>query len=167
MKLKLILLFILLNFTIYPSYVFLHWNEDRILFNEIQDQFEWIDRDIYYLLLEKSHKYKIDVRFICSIIEHESGGKKYAVSRINTNNSRDYGLCQVNSCHSKGDIRELLHLPINIEIGTKYLSQCYKKANGDLMTTIRYYNQGYNGKEHKYNNWKYVGKILNTYVAGM
>jgi len=170
MKLKIVFLFVVFSVVysmFFPSIVFLSWEENNIDYIKLQSQFNWLDKDLYLLLLEKSSEHKLNIKFICSVIQHESGGQN-VVSKQNKNLSRDYGIMQVNEIHYQRNPQMLLNRIINVRIGTAYLAMCYEKANGDFAKTVRYYNGGPNCSEGAYTNYIYVSKILNTLLlAGL
>lgn len=164
MRLKIVFSFVFFIFVysiFFPSITFLSWEENNIDYIKLHNQFNWLDKDLYQLLLEKSSEHKLDIKFICSIIQHESRGKN-VISRANKNLTRDYGIMQVNEVHYKKNPQMLLNRIFNVSVGTAYLSMCYKKAKGDFAKTVRLYNGGLNSSEYKYTNYIYVAKILNT-----
>lgn len=166
---KFILLFLLLHWFFYPQYSFLNWEEDRFDFYTIQENYEWLDRDVYFYIIQNSNKYKIDVRFICSLIQAESGGKNIRARRINNNGTYDHGYMQINEVHLPidSDVRVLYNPAVNIEIGIRYLSRCLDRAKGDKSQAVRMYNQGINGSVNRYENWQYVSGVLNNYIASL
>jgi len=168
-KIKLIIFFILLHWFFYPQYSFMNWEDDRITYYEYEEQFKWLDKDLYYLIQSKSRKYNLDIRWVCSIIKAESNGKNIRSKYANPNGTYDWGIMQINEVHIRGaNPRILLEKPLNIELGTWYLSRCLKRAKGNYMTATRMYNQGMNGNEALYTNWKYVSNVLNTMmIAGL
>jgi soluble lytic murein transglycosylase-like protein len=127
------------------------------------EKYKWLSYDLYLDIVTICKKYNVNTIIICAIINAESRGRNI-ISKKNKNGTKDYGIMQINSIHLSNNPRQLLNRKLNIEYGIKYLIKCYNRSNKNLKTTIRFYNQGYNGKKHKYKNWKYVNKIYNDII---
>lgn len=166
---KFLILFLLLHWFFYPQHSFLTWKEDRIDFQVIHQNYEWLDKDIYFHILQNSNRYKIDMRFICSLIQTESGGQNIRSRRMNSNGTYDHGYMQINEVHLPANSTiDILYDPmINIQIGANYLNKCLEKSNGNMSEAIRMYNQGLNGNVNNYKNWRYVSDVLNNYIASL
>jgi hypothetical protein len=156
------LLIILLLITIYSPNILgsaeLNLSEKEKLMN----RYSWMTENLYKLYKKRSIKYNVPIKLAISVVNAESNGR-IVISRKNKNGTRDYGRFQINSLHMKNNPKSLLQDSINSKYGFWYLFLCLKKAKGDLIDTVRMYNQGSNGKAHKYKNWEYVIKVLKEY----
>ena len=160
----LIIIFLLLHYSYFPESVFLN-EEDKSNYSKLQESFKWLDKNLYFYVLNNSIKYDVDIKLICSVIYAESSGRNLQGSK-NRNGTNDHGYMQVNDVHlrNEDDVRVLYNPAVNIEMGAKYLSKCLKKAKGDKLHAVRMYNQGMYGNPQKYNNWRYVSNVLNNYI---
>lgn len=164
-KVKLVILFIALNFTS-PTITFIK-ESDLYKFHKLKLQYSWLTPDLFYIIEYESNKMLLDSKLIYAVIARESNGKN-VISRMNKNKTHDYGYMQINSCHvEKGKEFELLNPHINIIKGVSYLRFCMLLSNGDIREAIRKYNQGHNGLKKNYKNWKYVDTIQQSYLASL
>lgn len=113
---------------------------------------------------EASKLYNIPKNLIYAIIKKESDFNPFAYNK-NKDDTEDYGIMQVNFLHNKAlmeefgikDPSELFDIKTNILLGTKILSDNYKKYK-DWRLAIKAYN-GINA-----DNWDYVKDVLNNYA---
>ncbi len=158
-----------ISFMCMPDYSFLTKN-DLKEFYTLKSEYNWLNIDLYETLLRETKKNNIPIGLSCSLIQSESGGRN-VISRENTNGTRDYGYCQVNSVHSPNDPEKLLNSMYNIKLSCNYLGRAFEKAKKLYDTddwykeSIRMYNQGLYGKRYAYNNWNYVNKTVNRYIS--
>ena len=129
----------------------------------LQTEYPWLSNDLYKLYNSRSEEYNVHLTLALAFIKHESNGK-IVRSRKNRNGTRDYGRFQVNTRHKEDNPRELLKDELNSYYGFYYISRCLKHSNYNLPEAIRKYNQGINGTRSRYKNWKYVERILTTYI---
>jgi hypothetical protein len=159
LKLK-IVTFISILLILTPSYSFISKKDIRT-YKRLKLQYEWINIDLYHIILYESKIAKFDPRLIVAIIDVESSGQNI-ISKRNSNGSRDYGVMQINSAHiKKGEERLYLNYNINIAKGISYFKECMKQSNYFIHESIRMYNAGINSK--KSNNKKYVQRIFHNY----
>lgn len=106
----------------------------------VTTRFEWAWKrhDIDAYVREASSRYGVDERLIHAVIEVESHGRAYAISR-----SGACGLMQIMPTtvkHLKGgnpfDRKE------NIDMGTRYLAQIQRQFKDNITLTIAAYNAG-------------------------
>jgi soluble lytic murein transglycosylase-like protein len=161
-RFKFFVFFLLIHICVFNTYMSLSWYEVRVDLPNKQEKYKWLDITIYELIQNISNKEQVDSRIIFPLIQAESNGRNI-ISQKRYNGTRDYGIMQINSCHvrNKKDAKKLLHKNINIYYGVKYLKKCLVKSDYNYMQALRMYNQGMYSNEKKYNNWKYVAKILN------
>ena len=117
--------------------------------------------------MRRGKKQNVDLAFIVSIIDAESYGRNI-IGRRNRNGTRDYGIMQVNGVHEPKNPRKLLNISYNLQKGVGYIKYCTNKSvkrygKAEIKTIARLYNQGANGSEKRYKNWKYVEKVYNNY----
>ena len=130
---------------------------------ERQSNYKWLTDELYTLYYSRSRQYSVSMDLALAVIQGESGGKNIRSHKRNRNKTHDYGRMQINSIHSKDNPELLLNDIYNSKYGFYYLSKCIIKSKGNNQEAVRFYNQGINGKRYKYNNWKYVNKILKYY----
>ena len=68
--------------------------------------------------------FKKDAKIMRAICQAESGLNPKAISKINRNKTRDYGICQINSIHADhvdGDLNRLLDEETNIRVSAEIL----------------------------------------------
>lgn len=160
-KLRFFIMFLILSL-ISPAFAFLDKTEINT-YTKLSRQYNWLNRDLFYIINYEGLNNGIDAAFICAIIDAETEGKN-VVSKKNRDGSRDYGIMQFNSKNiKKGDEWKFLIPMHNIKYGVAELRECISASSGKIDDTIRFYNQGKNGKKEKYKNWKYVQKVFNNY----
>lgn len=104
--------------------------------------YAWLTYPVYEIVVLNSMKHKLPVPLVLALIDAESDGNTYAVSHCGAR-----GLTQVMArYHYKGNPRDLHDPRINIAVGTRYLAQCRRLANNDLVLTLRNYERGLRGK---------------------
>ncbi len=156
------LLIILLLITIYSPNILGSAELNLSKKEKLMNRHPWLTNKLYKLYKQRSIEYNVPLKLAVKIVNVESNGR-IVISRKNKNGTRDYGRFQINSIHMKNNPKSLLQDSINSKYGFWYLSLCLKKSKRDLIDTVRMYNQGSNGKAHKYKNWKYVVKVLKEY----
>ena len=127
--------------------------------------FKWMDRDTYSIIKERSLHYGLDIIYVSSVIQYESGsycGNNLEWMKRVRSHAGAIGLMQVMPFHAKNP-KMLEDVKFNIHKGTWYLSLCLKKSKGSLIHTARRYNAGVNNKAWKYKNWPYVNRIIKKY----
>lgn len=153
-------LYIIILYSLFnPEYLNISEEElfkERSLFRK----HSWLNYRLYNLYKYRSIQYKVPLRLAMCVIETESKGRNRRSIKQNRNGSYDWGRMQINEIHLKNNPKKLLNDKINSKYGFYYLSKCSKKSIGFIPDTIRYYNQGINGKIKNYKNWKYVRKVL-------
>ena len=130
--------------------------------------FKWMDRDTYSIIKERSLHYGLDIVYVSSVIQYESGsycGNNLEWMKRVHSKSNAIGMMQLLSRYwaPKGNYKLLYDPKININLGCSYLKHCLVKSKGNLWHTARRYNQGANGKAWKYRNWAYVKRIIKKY----
>lgn len=88
-------------------------------------------------LIKKSKQHHVPINVALALMQIESGFNPFAIS-----STGDYGLLQPNEYVWKFDKRKIFEPEINIEIGLKYLSKCYKRA-GTWSMALALYNAGH------------------------
>ena len=123
------------------------------------------------IIQEMSQKYNIEPAFIKAIIKTESNWDVNASRFEAHKNDASWGLMQVllataKEVLGKSDltISQLTQPRVNIEVGTKFLSQLWRRF-GNMKNAIASYNAGSPrlGKDGKYVNQGYVDKVTNAY----
>lgn len=137
--------------------------------------FKWLTPTLYAHVREASLKYNVPEDLIMSVIQHESRGKRYALGpRVSVilrdkrgkffrKTYRAIGLMQVMPFNYNGHQTELFDPRTNILAGTKMLARSMRRTN-DLTVILKDYNSGPNSS---YYNWKYIAKVVNTYMASV
>lgn len=119
-------------------------------------QYSWLHPKLYLIIRYNSIKYDISEGLVCSLIQSESNGKQYALSK-----SKARGYMQIMPFHYPKNPNRLYEPILNIEKGCDYLRKCLNSSGGNLKESLRKYNQGIHGDPKKYKNWKnYVFPIL-------
>lgn len=98
------------------------------------------------IIKEKEQKYRVPKEIIISVIVHESGGNPKAIREEKHINDASRGLMQLlyktaQYLGYKGKPEGLFEPEINIDLGTKYLSQLYDKYK-NWAVAIGCYNAG-------------------------
>lgn len=120
----------------------------------------------YFDLIQKSaEKYDVDPYLIAAIIRNESRFNKNAKSKVEAK-----GLMQVMDTTAKDVVKEIdytdfeiehLYDPeVNIEIGTKYISNLLKQFDQNELLAVASYNAGFS----KVKSWLKDGIITQTNV---
>ena len=108
------------------------------------------------ILHQSANKYEIDTKFICALIKHESNWDSFAVSSAGAR-----GLGQIMPYHTSNPAL-LFRDGYNIRKCVWYLRLCMKDSNNDKALAIQKYNAGLRFVQEKYENYKYVMRILNS-----
>ena len=143
-------------------------------FNYYSTYYNWLTTEIYFTVRKHAHRYNVPIDLVLAIIDVESGGRNIRSNRRNSNGSYDYGIMQINDVHLESDkfnsIGCFFDLDKNIEFGVIYMRKCMdrsydnKTLKYDIPAIIRRYNQGLNGNENNYNNWRYVVRVYDNFV---
>lgn len=150
-----------------PIYNYVYTSPDNITILSLQ--YDWMNEKLYNIIKKYSTKYDIDYRLVCAVIDTESKGRNITSRKENNDGTRDHGIMQINEKNIGyyfKTIDDFYNIDKNIKFGCKYLSDAYEKS-GYYKSTIRLYNQGLNGKKHRYNNWKYVTKVIRKYYISI
>ena len=134
-------------------------------FNFLKKHYTWLQRDVYYFILEESEKQNVDYIYIMSVIQYESGdycANNWQKMITVTSYAGARGPMQIMPFHAKNP-DDLFNWKYNIKKGIWYLSACLEAAGGNIRDAARRYNQGIHGNPRKYRNWKYVRRISNKY----
>ena len=104
------------------------------------------DQDASTIVTEafkQGNKHKIDPLILLAVMKKESTFNRRARSSHNAQ-----GLMQVMPRWHKDKIRgrDLYSVPVNIEVGSKILSDCLDKGKGNLNKALRCYTGGHNPK---------------------
>lgn len=93
-------------------------------------------------VFRKSREFRFNPYLVMALIQVESGFNPYAVSK-----SGAYGLMQVNYPVWKNelniDLQKIFKVEYNIELGLKILSRYYRETEGDMVSALFLYNNGY------------------------
>lgn len=105
--------------------------------------YAWLTPSVYDIVVMNALKYSVPVPLILAVIDAESKGETWAISK-----SGARGLMQVMACYhyTRGDPRDLHDPCINIALGTRYLAWCRHRAGNDFVLTLRNYERGPGGK---------------------
>jgi soluble lytic murein transglycosylase-like protein len=124
----------------------------------------WITPTIKKAVERESRRHGIPTRIIYNLIHAESSGKvhvKGKLFKLRVNGrlikTRAWGAMQIiPELHYKGNPEDLLKYPsLNIRIGCRIFKNCIKRAKGDYVQALKYYN----GQVHNL-DYKYINKIL-------
>lgn len=130
------------------------------------------NEDSYYPIIEPyAVKYSVPAPLIMAVIAQESSFNPLAQRYEKSINDTSYGLMQIlyntaKLCGFKGYPEELFNIDTNINYGTIYLRDKYKKYNQNLQYTVSAYNAGTpkildNGN---FKNQDYVNKVISYYI---
>lgn len=116
------------------------------------------------LIVEEARRQGIPEYLALAVAAHESGFNNVAVSRKNTDGSRDHGVFQLNDRYHK--LKDVYNPIENIRYGIGMLKAGLKKNNGDVAKTLSDYNAGSNakGKAREQGN-KYAQKVMNLFPS--
>lgn len=126
-------------------------------------RYRWQNKEINKIVRCEARKHNIKPAIIFNLIEAESSGRSRIVGKVIQIKYRDkliytraIGLMQIiPEYHYKGNANDLFNAKINIKTGCKILAGCIKKAKGNYINALRYYNgQVFNRDD------KYIKKIL-------
>jgi soluble lytic murein transglycosylase-like protein len=149
------------NSTVFSSIVYV--NIDYLVAKE---KYKWINEDVFEKIEHYAKQRNLQPLFVCALIQRESNGKKYALSK-----SYARGRMQVMAIHLPKKIRHMTDLlyddNVNFNLGCMYLELCANKAKGNINETCRMYNQGSNGNKAKYKNWHYVQDIKKDFYDSL
>lgn len=114
------------------------------------------------LIVDEARKQGIPEYLALAVAAHESGFNNIAVSRKNTDGSRDHGVFQLNDKYHK--LKNVYDPIENIRYGIGMLKNGLKRNNGDVFKTLSDYNAGANatGKGRRQGN-SYAQKVMNLF----
>lgn len=114
------------------------------------------------LIVDEARRQGVPEYLALAVAAHESGFNNIAVSRKNTDGSRDHGVFQLNDKYHK--LRNVYDPIENIRYGIGMLRNGLKKNNGDVFKTLSDYNAGANatGKGRRQGN-SYAQKVMNLF----
>lgn len=114
------------------------------------------------LIVDEARRQGVPEYLALAVAAHESGFNNIAVSRKNTDGSRDHGVFQLNDRYHK--LRNVYDPIENIRYGIGMLRNGLKKNNGDVFKTLSDYNAGANatGKGRRQGN-SYAQKVMNLF----
>lgn len=116
------------------------------------------------LIVEEARRQGVPEYLALAVAAHESGFNNVAVSKKNTDGSRDHGVFQLNDRYHK--LKNVYNPIENIRYGIGMLKAGLKKNNGDIAKTLSDYNAGSNakGKAREQGN-KYAQKVMNLFPS--
>jgi len=119
--------------------------------------YSWLTPEIYRNIKINCNRYRLNPKFVCSLIQYESNGNPYAISRSNAR-----GLMQVMAKYHyrNRNPKDLFNVRINIKLGCRILRNYMNLAKGNLIITLKNYNSGPNSRFY---NWPYIRRILRKY----
>ena len=133
---------------------------EKIDFYDFKDNILRMRSPVFSRIVEtvfrKSREFRFNPYLVMALIQVESGFDPYAVSK-----SGSYGLMQVNYSVWKNelniDLQKIYKVEYNIDLGLKILSRYYRETEGNMVTALFLYNNGY-----KYVNDGFNDKINST-----
>lgn len=115
--------------------------------------YPWLDYELYTIVAEHSELNGIPTALVLAVIDAESGGNKWAVSRTGAR-----GLMQIQAkWHYAGNPIDLHNRYLNVMLGTRHLGWCVRHAMGNVAYALKGYERGYGGRGY---NFRYTQKIL-------
>ena len=111
------------------------------------------------LIVDEARRQGVPESLALAVAAHESGFNNIAVSRENTDGSRDHGVFQLNDRYHK--LKNVYDPIENIRYGIGMLRNGLKKNNGDVFKTLSDYNAGANatGKGRRQGD-SYAQKVM-------
>jgi hypothetical protein len=133
---------------------------EKIDFYDFKDNIMRMRSPVFARIVEtvfnKSREFRFNPYLVMALIQVESGFDPYAVSK-----SGSYGLMQINYPVWKNelniDLQKIYKVEYNIDLGLKILSRYYRETEGDMVSALFLYNNGY-----KYVNDGFNDKINRT-----
>ena len=99
---------------------------------------------IKQMIVEEATRQGVPVELAIAVAQQESGFNNKAVSKANTDGSRDYGVFQLNDRYHK--LKNAYNPIENIRYGIGMLREGLKKNKGNVQKTLSDYNAGSNAK---------------------
>ncbi len=128
---------------------------EKIDFYDFRDNIMRMRSPVFSRIVEtvfrKSREFRFNPYLVMALIQVESGFDPYAVSK-----SGSYGLMQVNYSIWKNemniDLQKIYKVEYNIDLGLKILSRYYRETEGNMVTALFLYNNGYKYVNDGFNN---------------
>lgn len=116
------------------------------------------------LIVEEARRQGVPEYLALAVAAQESGFNNVAVSKKNTDGSRDHGVFQLNDRYHK--LKDVYNPIENIRYGIGMLKAGLKKNNGDIAKTLSDYNAGANakGRAREQGN-RYAQKVMNLFPS--
>jgi hypothetical protein len=119
---------------------------EKIDFYDFKDNIMRMRSPVFTRIVEtvfsKSREFRFNPYLVMALIQVESGFDPYAVSK-----SGSYGLMQINYPVWKNelniDLQKIYKVEYNIDLGLKILSRYYRETEGDMVSALFLYNNGY------------------------
>lgn len=99
---------------------------------------------IKQMIVEEATRQGVPVELAIAVAQQESGFNNKAVSKANTDGSRDHGVFQLNDKYHK--LKNIYDPVENIRYGVGMLREGLKKNKGNVQKTLSDYNAGSNAK---------------------
>ena len=96
------------------------------------------------MIVEEAQRQGVPVELALAVAQHESGFNNIAVSKKNTDGSRDHGVFQLNDKYHK--LNNVYDPAENIRYGIGMLKNGLERNNGNVAKTLSDYNAGPNAK---------------------
>jgi len=126
-----------------------------------QKKYKWLQPKIFYAAKKYGYKYDVEIDKILAVIQDESRGNQFAVSRSNAK-----GLMQIMDFHYNGNSKDLFGIDLNIQKGTMILKYCLNVKKNNFRDAIMCYNAGassvYFKRPDLYTEWAYLNRIDNN-----
>lgn len=114
-------------------------------------------------IILNSLKYDVPVHISFSIAWVESRFTATAISRVNRNGSRDWGLFQLNDSYRNWTRNQYFNIELNSQEGISYYKWCFDQLD-DIILALKAYNAGItrvlNGSDIPISTYRYVDEIL-------
>lgn len=128
---------------------------EKIDFYDFKDNIMRMRSPVFSRIVEtvfrKSREFRFNPYLVMALIQVESGFDPYAVSK-----SGAYGLMQVKYSIWKNemniDLQKIHKVEYNIDLGLKILSRYYRETEGNMVTALFLYNNGYKYVNDGFNN---------------
>lgn len=140
----------------------------RVSYDSLKHKYRWLTPHLYntvkkYTIRYNTRRYvKNPVAFVLALIYAESQGTRICKSQANAR-----GYMQIMPFHYKGPSHHLYRTDLNIRLGIKYLTKCFKIARGKSVEALKNYNAGPNCKSSKCYSWRYINKIHRRYYESV
>lgn len=132
-------------------------------FLSIKRYYKGYTRELHNIIQKELVGKEVPLSLVLATIQAESRWKiraqgKPVYYKALDKRVRAIGLMQIMPIiNYRGDPKDLYRPEINLRYGIAYLNWCYKKANRNLVDTIKNYNSGPNSTFY---NWPHIKKIL-------